>query len=227
MTSRAWCWSRPLLVEGRRKPPRTPSSTQGQSEGRQDSGQRWVCGGHTPCSVRAPSRTLQPQPPTWPRLPYLLKRPTPSTTSRIRLLSWAPAIRYRAPSSRGAPRAAADSTFLHSGWGLRGLQGDGCGPVTRVALPPRTTASLGPRQAAPTSGPGHPTEPHRRLDPTWAPSCPLPTRVLTLPPAPSLPPGLQQARPPPSAHSPRQVPDQGPGGGGPAQPVVGRRAERV
>lgn len=110
---------------GEEEAPRTPSSPQGRSEGRQGSGQRWVCGGHTPCSVRAPGRTLQPQPPTQPHPPYLLKRPTPSTTSRIRLLSWAPAVRYLAPSSRGAPRAAADSTFLHSGWGLRGLQGHG------------------------------------------------------------------------------------------------------
>ena len=157
MTSREWCWSRRLLVEARRKPLRPRALPGRAGVARRETRQRpevglWgphpvqtarSCGAQLPPgrteprggSIRAPSRNLQPQPPTRPRPPYLLKRPMPSTTSRIRLLSWAPAVRYRTPSSRGAPRAAADSAFLHRGWGLRGLHRHGRMAVTWAAPP--------------------------------------------------------------------------------------------
>ena len=96
MTSREWCWSRRLLVEARRKPlqPRALPGRAGAA--RRETRQRpevglWgphpvqtarSCGAQLPPgrteprggSIRAPSRNLQPQPPTRPRPPYLLKR---------------------------------------------------------------------------------------------------------------------------------------------------------
>lgn len=56
--------------------------------------------------------------------PYLLKRPMPSTTSRIRLLSCGSAMRYLAPRSRGTPSTVAESAFFHRGCGLEGLEDD-------------------------------------------------------------------------------------------------------
>lgn len=60
----------------------------------------------------------------------------------------------------------------------------------------------------------HPATVHPGLGPSSPhPRCPLVSN--------------RRAPQPLLAHSPYQVPDQGPGGGGPAQPVVGRHAEKV